>query len=60
DSVSILILSPPSLVKKLKKFGFHSREENSKILIYIEERSPHFSLVTNKENWFLLEGDRDI
>ena len=60
DSVSILILSPSSLVEKLKKFGFHSREENSKILIYIEERSPYFSLVTSKENWFLLEGDRDI
>ena len=60
DSVSVLILSPPSLVENLKAFGFHFRKENSKVLIYIEEESPHLPLVMNKENWFLLEGDRDI
>jgi hypothetical protein len=60
DSVSILILGPPSLVKNLKAFGFHSRKENSKVLIYIHGKSPHLPLVMNKENWFLLEGDRDI
>jgi hypothetical protein len=60
DSISISILSPPSLVDNFKGFGFHSREENSKVLIYIDGESPNFSFVTNAENWFLLEGDRDI
>ncbi len=60
DSISILILGPPSLVKNLKAFGFHSRKENSKVFIYIRGKSPHFPLVMNEENWFLLEGDRDI
>jgi hypothetical protein len=60
DSISILILGSPALVRNLRAFGFHSRKESSKVLIYIEEKSPHFSLVMNEENWFLLEGDRDI
>ncbi len=60
DSISISILSPPSLVKSFKALGFHSRKENSKVMIYVDGASPYLPLVMNKENWFLLEGDRDI
>ncbi len=60
ESVSILLFGCPSLAKKLKNFGFVRREEESRILVYLDENSPCADSVLNRENWFLLEGDRDI
>jgi hypothetical protein len=60
ESVSILLFGCPSLAKKLKSFGFFLRKEESRILVYLDRNSPHADCVLNRENWFLLEGDRDI
>ena len=60
ESLSILLFGCPSLAKKLRSFGFLLREEESRILVYLDRNSPYADLVLNIENWFLLEGDRDI
>lgn len=60
ESISILLFGCPPLAKKLKNFGFIRREEESGILVYRDRNSPYVDIVLNRENWFLLEGDRDI
>ena len=60
ESISILLFGCRPLAKKLKSFGFVLREEESRILVYLDKNSPHAEFVLNTENWFLLEGDRDI
>jgi predicted N-acetyltransferase YhbS len=60
ESLSILLFGSPSLAKKLKSFGFLLREEESRILVYLDRNSPYADFVLNRENWLLLEGDRDI
>lgn len=60
ESLSILLFGCPPLAKKLKSFGFLLREEESRILVYLDRNSPYADFVLNRENWLLLEGDRDI
>lgn len=60
ESISILLFGCPSLEKKLKSFDFVRRDEESRILVYPAKNSPNAEFVLNTENWFLLEGDRDI
>jgi predicted N-acetyltransferase YhbS len=60
ESISILLFGCPGLAKKLKGFGFFLREEESRILVYLDKNSAYADFVLNRENWFLLEGDRDI
>jgi predicted N-acetyltransferase YhbS len=60
ESVSILLFGCPPLAKKLKIFGFFLREEESRILVHVDRNSPQADMVLDAENWFLLEGDRDI
>jgi hypothetical protein len=60
ESISIFLFGCPTLVKKLRSFGFFCREEESRIMVYLDKNSPYAELVLNKSNWFLLEGDRDI
>jgi hypothetical protein len=60
ESISILLFGCPPLAEKLKTFGFHLRERESNILVYLDKDFPFRDLVLNENNWFLLEGDRDI
>jgi hypothetical protein len=60
ESLSILLFGRPSLAKKLKSFGFVLREEESRVLVYLDSNSPQTEFALNADNWFLLEGDRDI
>lgn len=60
ESISIFLFGCPPLAKKLKGFGFFRREEESRILVYLDKNSPYADFVLNRSNWFLLEGDRDI
>jgi hypothetical protein len=60
ESVSLLLFGCPHLAGKLKGFGFFLREEESRILVYLDRNSPYADLVLKRENWFLLEGDRDV
>jgi len=60
ESISILLFGCPNLVKKLRSFGFLRRDEESRILVYLDKSSPYTDIVLNKSNWLLLEGDRDI
>lgn len=57
---SILLFGCPPLMKKLKSFRFMRREEDSRILVYLNKNSPHADYILNSSNWLLLEGDRDI
>jgi hypothetical protein len=60
ESVSILLFGCLPLAKRLKSFGFVLREEESRILIYLDRNSPQAEFALNAENWLLLEGDRDV
>jgi len=60
ESISILLFGCPPLRKKLKSFGFVRREEESRILVYLDRNSLYADFVLNRENWLLLEGDRDV
>jgi hypothetical protein len=60
ESISVLLFGCPPLAKKLRSFGFFLREEESRILVYRDENSPHADFILNSSNWLLLEGDRDI
>lgn len=60
ESISILLFGCLPLEKKLKSFGFVRREEESRILVYLDKNSPYADFVLNGSNWLLLEGDRDI
>ena len=60
ESISILLFGCRPLAEKLRSFGFVLRGEESRILVYLDKNSPHAEFVLNTENWFLLEGDRDI
>ncbi len=59
DSVSIIYLGNEDLVNKLKKYKFYLRENERKIVAYIDSRSPISSCLLNKKNWYLTEADND-
>lgn len=56
---SIKYLGCESLTKTLKKFGFISRKEDSKLIIYIDQKHNLAPTILRRENWYFLEGDGD-
>lgn len=60
ESISILLFGCPTLAEKLRSFGFHPREEDSSVMIYLDKNYPCSDFILNRNNWLLLEGDRDI
>ena len=60
ESISILLFGCPTLAEKLRSFGFHPREEDSSVMIYLDKNYPCADFILNRNNWLLLEGDRDI
>jgi hypothetical protein len=60
ESISVPLFGCPPLAKKLRSFGFFRREEDSRILVYLNKKSPYRGYILNSSNWLLLEGDRDI
>jgi predicted N-acetyltransferase YhbS len=60
ESLSILLFGCPPLAKKLKSFDFVPRDKESRVLVYLDSNSPQTEFALNPDNWFLLEGDRDI
>lgn len=60
ESISVLLLGCPSLARKLRSFGFFRRDGESSVLVYLDRSSPDTDFILDRNNWFLLEGDRDI
>ncbi len=60
ESISILLFGCPPLAEKLRSFGFHPREKDSSVMIYLDKNYPCADFILNRNNWLLLEGDRDI
>lgn len=47
------------LTKTLKTFGFVSRKEDSRLIIFIDPKHRLAPTILRKENWYFLEGDGD-
>jgi len=56
---SIKYLGCEALTKTLKRFGFVSRKEDSRLIIYIDQKHRLAPIILRKENWYFLEGDGD-
>lgn len=58
-SISISCVRSKLLSAKLKKCGFHFRQEEEKIVVaYNDPQLKHF--LEQEENWYLFEGDNDV
>jgi hypothetical protein len=57
-SVSVIYLGNKGVFEKLRKMGFHEREDKRDVVIYVKNDSLHEHL-KNIENWHFLEGDND-
>jgi len=60
DSVTFNCMGPRVLVSKLKKYGFSTRDRESKIMIYAPPDSALGPYLFYKENWYLMPGDNDV
>ena len=59
DAVSIIYLGNEDLVNKLKEYKFSIRDDNRKIVAYMDSTSPLSSFILEKKNWYLTEADND-
>lgn len=60
ESVSILYLGSEVLRRRLEEYGFSMRDTEAKIIVYADPDFPLLADVSNKDNWYLLEGDKDL
>ncbi|MBI4847302.1 MAG: GNAT family N-acetyltransferase [Nitrospirae bacterium] len=56
-AVSVSCLGSSVLVEKLEAWGFVRRESERSIMIFADKEFEYAQLVSDKENWHLLEGD---
>jgi hypothetical protein len=58
--LSIGALEGSSLVGVLSRLGFRLRSETSPMFAYAPPDKPWTRLLTEKDNWFMTNGDRDV
>jgi GNAT superfamily N-acetyltransferase len=57
-SVSVIYLGSSSVLQKLRKMGFHEREDKRDVVIYATKDALG-EYLKNVENWHFLDGDND-
>ena len=60
ESVSIVYLGSELLTRRLEEYRFSIRDTESKVIVYADPGSPFLADVCDKDNWYLMEGDRDL
>jgi len=58
-AISIRYFGDDTLFSRLKTFGFLIRDSELAVVVYVEPDLPWSSCVTEKKNWYLLDGDFD-
>jgi len=60
ESVSIVYLGSEVLTRRLEEYRFSVRDNGAKVIVYADPDSPLLADVCDKDNWYILEGDKDL